>query len=155
MTKKKTKKLSKPKTRAINATGSVTWDCPSILGEDGRGEWDRMLGRLLFTGRLDNIEPTALLTYCRAFETWTRAEAWINDNGLVAITRNDKGEVKGVAAVPHVAISARAASQMRQFLTDCGLTPASSAKIETVNQEESIGDKRNRLITAILSKPNA
>ena len=104
-------------------------DCPEWMGDDARREWSRIVDRLSERGVLGDVEPTALEAYCRAYETWNTAEQWIAENGAVANTRNDKGEVKGIAAVPQVGISARAAGQMRQFLADCGLTPATSEKV--------------------------
>jgi len=125
------------------------WDCPSWLGDDGRGEWSRIVERLRDVGSLSDVEPPAVESYCRAYETWRRAEAWISDNGLVSVSRNDKGEVKGVAAVPHVGISAKAFAQMRQFLTDCGLTPRSGVG-GSGSEPETVEEKRARFIRGIV-----
>ena len=125
------------------------WECPSWLGDEARAEWSRIVERLRDVGSLSDVEPTAVETYCRAYETWRRAEAWISENGLVAVARNDKGEVKGVSAVPHVGISAKAFAQMRQFLADCELTPRSGAGGSNT-EPETIEEKRARYIRGIV-----
>ena len=104
----------------------------------------------MVTGRLSETEPTAVTAYCRAYQTYLTAERWITENGLVAITRNDKGEVKGIAAVPYVAISAKAQAQMRTFLNDCGLTPAAASRVDSSEGGETVEAKRKRIIRGIL-----
>jgi len=94
--------------------------CPEWLGDLARSEWDRMAEKLAAAGVAESVDVVEMETYCRAYETWRRAEAWISENGLVAIQRNDKGEVKAITAVPHVGIAKAAQSQMRQFLTGHG-----------------------------------
>ena len=130
------------------------WACPSWLGDDGKAEWGRIIGRLRVAGVLDETEPPAVETYCRAYETWRAAEAWIAENGMVAVTRNDKGEVQRVAAVPHVGISGRAFTQMRHFLADCGLTPKAAAGVTGssggADEPETVEETRQRIIRGIV-----
>jgi len=95
---------------------------PAWLGEHGRREWARIVKKLGDAGVLESVDIVATEAYCRSYETWRRAEEWIDKNGLAAISRNDKGEVKAINAVPHVGISKTAQGQMARFLRECGIT---------------------------------
>lgn len=96
--------------------------CPEWLGPIGQQEWKRVTDKLTASGVINSVDSVQLETYCRAYETWRRAEEWIDKNGFVIAAKNDNGEIKSVATVPHVAISKTALAQVRQFLTNYGIS---------------------------------
>jgi len=96
--------------------------CPEWLGSIGQQEWKRVTEKLHTAGVIESIDVVALETYCRAYETWRRAEEWIDKNGFVVAAKNENGEIKSVTTVPHVAIAKTALNQVRQFLTNYGIS---------------------------------
>ena len=96
--------------------------CPEWLGPIGQQEWTRVTEKLDAAGVMGSVDEVALETYCRAYETWRRAEEWIDKNGFVIAAKNDNGEIKSVTTVPHVGISKTALNQVRQFLSNYGIS---------------------------------
>ncbi len=75
-------------------------------------------------GLLAKIDRASLAAYCQCWARWIEAEELVAEQGLVAVT--DKGNV---IQHPAVGIANTALGQMRAFLTEFGMTPASRTRI--------------------------
>lgn len=103
-------------------------DCPPELKGDSRKEWDRISPLLLELGLLSKIDRSALSMYCQAWGQWLACQRRINSEGL-------RKKVNGqIVPNPSHSIAIKLADQIRRWLAEFGLTPASRAKLH-VNRE--------------------
>ena len=70
----------------------------------------------------------AFAAYCQNYARWVEAERFMAEHGDTYVSRDDKGNVKGMGAVPQFAIAQKCLLSMHKFATDFGLTPPSRAK---------------------------
>lgn len=90
---------------------------------------------------LTRLDLEALAKYCQCYAQYRMAQAWMAEHGMTMTVRNDKGEVKIIAPVPHVGIASKMLAEMRHYEKAFGLTPAArSARLEdlagTLSDEE-------------------
>lgn len=93
---------------------------PTWLRGAARKEWRRVAKQLAETGRLIELDRTALALYCEAFADYLEAAAIVQEEGMVAI------DAEG-SPVPHPAVLVRddAWSRMMEAAQEFGMTPAS------------------------------
>ena len=151
----------------IDAPGSDKGRLPTVpphLTAVAKAEWTRM-GRLLRRASLlTDFDTIALAAYCSAYARHVEAEAMLN--GPVGYCPNCKplSKVEGtetgkncqapfhvlceygmvlknrkgaVGSSPYVAIDKQAISEMRQFLTEFGMTPASRSRMPKPREQPS------------------
>ena len=106
---------------------------PRILQGIAKTEWHRITKLLHGLGLLTEIDRTALAAYCQAYERWVKAERKIRKDGMVVTSDN------GFPCIsPYISISNKALENMKKFLTEFGMTPASRTrvKVEKPKKEE-------------------
>jgi P27 family predicted phage terminase small subunit len=97
---------------------------PEHLSELALIEWHRIAPVLFKYGLLSNIDMAALAAYCQAFSRWAKAETQLKTESYTIKT--DKGNI---IQNPLVGIANQAMIQMRAFLIEFGMTPASRTKV--------------------------
>jgi P27 family predicted phage terminase small subunit len=102
-------------------------EAPAHLDEEASREWDRVVGTLDQLGLVTTLDRAALAGYCQAWSRWVDAEMKLREYGAVL-----KSPIKGVPLMsPYLTIANRALEQMRQFLSEFGMSPASRTRIRT------------------------
>jgi len=97
--------------------------CPAHLGPIARKEWFRIIRELETLGIVTPLDRAALAAYCDSWEQWIEATEQIRKFGMV---------IKMGATLiqsPYVTIADKAKTQMRNFLTEFGMTPSSRSRI--------------------------
>lgn len=98
---------------------------PAFLDQAGRDEWSRLFPMLTDRGLLTAGDAAAFSGYCGQYSIWTAAMEAVKREGLVITLPN------GVLAQnPNLAIATKASKEMRAFLVEFGLTPASRSRVE-------------------------
>ena len=97
---------------------------PAHLSDEAKKEW-RRAGKLLFDmGLVSELDRAALAAYCAAWGRWVEAEAALKQYGVVV-----KSPSGFPIQSPYLAIANKAMEQMRAFLLEFGLTPASRTRV--------------------------
>jgi P27 family predicted phage terminase small subunit len=100
-------------------------ECPAHLDDEARAEWDRITPELRNCRLLTIVDRAALAAYCQAWSRWVKAEGIVRTSGEVL-----KSKTTGaVYQNPYLAIANRAMKQMKEFLTEFGLTPPSRVRL--------------------------
>ncbi len=97
---------------------------PEHLSEEAEREWQRISGELESLGLLSRVDRAALAGYCQAWARWVEAEQQLKRFGVIV-----KAPSGFPVQSPFLAIANKALEQMRQFLTEFGMTPASRTRI--------------------------
>jgi P27 family predicted phage terminase small subunit len=105
--------------------------CPSHLNEVAKREWRRIAPELIALGLLTKIDRAALAGYCVSYSRWVAAEQSVDKFGAVIRLKDSDTPLRN----PHVAIANAALDQMRKFLTEFGMTPASRSRIQVAPTE--------------------
>jgi P27 family predicted phage terminase small subunit len=108
--------------------------CPKHLAGEARKEWRRIVRELVQTpGLLQVVDRAALAAYCQAWARWVEAEQKMQAPDFTMIEVTDKGYAH---VNPWFQVSTQAQKQMKAFLTEFGLTPASRARIQVAERGE-------------------
>ena len=107
-----------------------TPSCPAWLSKVAKTEWKRIVPELEELQLLTRCDRAALAAYCESYSSWQAAEKWLRKNGPQYIVRDKDGQIKYVAQFPMVAVANKSKSDMRAFLTEFGLSPASRTRIK-------------------------
>jgi P27 family predicted phage terminase small subunit len=110
--------------RAPQPSGGTT--CPAHLSALAKREWRRIYPHLELLGLVSPIDRAALAGYCQAYVRWVEAEAKVQD--LVVTTGSTTNPYPIVN--PYLAAANKALQQMREFLVEFGMTPASRSRVE-------------------------
>jgi len=111
---------------------------PPILRGKAATEWYRISKLLFDLEILTELDSTALAIYCQSWATWLDAEKAINKQGMVIKTQTGR-----TITNPYISIANKAAENMRKFLSEFGMTPASRTRIRIPikkSPETSFGD---------------
>jgi P27 family predicted phage terminase small subunit len=98
---------------------------PPILRGKAATEWYKISNILFKLGILTDIDSTALAIYCQNWERWLNAEKALKIEGQVIKTKTGRKVVN-----PHISISNQASENMRKFLSEFGMTPASRTRVK-------------------------
>jgi len=98
--------------------------CPKHLNEDARKEWRRITRELHAVGLISNLDRAALAIYCDAYARWVEASDNIQQFGLILKSPNGFP-----IQSPYLAILNKAIEQMRAFVVEFGMTPASRSRV--------------------------
>ena len=112
---------------------------PAWLHKDAKVEWRRIAPKLAKLDLLSEIDRMALAAYCQCYARWKEAEEYLSQNGATFESYTDEGETKYVGQVPQVAIALNMLKQMKAFLTEFGMTPATRTRI-SVDLEDNKPD---------------
>ena len=123
--------VEKLRTRAPRRQPGRLPHAPSYLDDNGKAEWRRTGKLLLQAGLMDELDTTALATYCQAYSRWLAAEEQIKENGMIVAAKNGFP-----VQSPYLAISNKAAQQMAKFMSEFGMTPASRSRLPAKVKED-------------------
>lgn len=102
-------------------------ECPDHLYDEARAEWDRTSDELFRLGLLTKIDRAALAGYCLAWGRWVKAEGMIRKFGEVLVSPESKNMYRS----PYLDVANRAMKQMKEFLTEFGMTPSSRGRVSS------------------------
>jgi P27 family predicted phage terminase small subunit len=131
-------------------------EMPRFLNREGRAEWKRIIPILCDMGVLTVADGKALAAYCSAYAQLAKAEAAIDKYGLLCVRLEEATGVAELKVNPAVRIKSDALRQMKSFLIEFGLTPASRSKLK-INANHDAPDALDSLFdapTKSASKPN-
>ena len=97
---------------------------PAWLDGDALEEWRRLVPQLQQLGLLTTVDGDALVVYCQTFARWRQAERELAAHGQVRQGR------WGLQASPWVGIARELATQLRNMLTEFGMTPSSRSRVK-------------------------
>ena len=118
-------------------------DRPKFLTQEAVLEWKRITLELSVLGVLAQIDRAALAAYCQVWARWAKAEADLNERGEFTLT--EKGnEIQN----PYLAIANKCLKQMREYLTEFGMTPSSRSRISGAPKKRS--DERTETLKRLL-----
>ena len=107
-------------------------ECPSTLDEEAKVEWERISKQLVAMGLLTSVDRAALAAYCTAWSHFIEAEANVQKFGMVI--KSPRGAGFPIQN-PYLGISNIAMTQMRQFLIEFGMSPASRSRLNVTGSE--------------------
>ena len=100
--------------------------CPPHLDKAAKQEWKRISAELVSLGLLTEVDRAALAAYCGAWSRWVAADLSVQKFGSVIKSPKSGFPI----ANPYVGIANTAMDQMRKFLVEFGMTPASRSRIQ-------------------------
>jgi P27 family predicted phage terminase small subunit len=110
---------------------------PDNITEDVRAVWDETLRELVAMHTAHAADRESLHCYCEAVVTHRRASELLGKSSLVI-----KGQKNNLVRNPILQIQRDAATVIRHFANEFGLTPASRTRIE-VRGSESGAEENN------------
>ena len=110
---------------------------PTHLDEAAAAEWRRVCEHLAPAGLLTHADRAALAGYCVAWSRWVDAETHVRDEGT--ILKPKEGKKAYPVVNPYLRLADTAMKQMRDFLSDFGMSPASRSRIQ-VEKPEPLSD---------------
>lgn len=117
-----------PGHRALNdqepEPGSRLPEPPDHLAEEAKREWQRIGVILEEIGLVSELDRAALAAYCQAWSRWVDAEQALKTYGVVI-----KSPSGFPMQSPFLAVANKALEQMRGFLIEFGMTPASRTRV--------------------------
>lgn len=116
--------------------------CPAHLDPVARKEWRRISANLEPLGLLTQIDMAALAAYCQVYSRWVEAENQIRKHGMLVKSPNGYPMQS-----PYLNIASKAVEQMKAFLTEFGMTPASRSRISV----EETNKKKSSKLSGLLS----
>ncbi len=102
--------------------------CPSALSVEARREFRRTGAKLVSLGLASEIDHAMLGGYADAFARWCRATRELEADGRLVI----EGPNHSVYANPLIKIAESAATSMRRFAVEMGLSAASRTRTPAV-----------------------
>jgi len=122
--------------------------CPKHLLPEARKEWRRITPELERYGLISKLDRSALSLYCQAWARYVWAEEQMARAMALAAEKRAEAEAKGeeylggdgmtyttasgaIQYSPHWVIGNRAAEQVKNFLAEFGLSPATRTKVST------------------------
>ncbi len=107
--------------------------CPRHLSNEARREWRRVTKELLDKNLLQVVDRAALAAYCQSWAHWVQAEEEMAKPDFSMMEVTDKGYQY---VSPWLNVANQALKQMKAFLTEFGLTPASRTRIQIAEPTE-------------------
>ena len=103
---------------------------PACLDRIAKVEWERISAELFGLGLLTNIDMAALAGYCQAYSRWYQESMKMKRESSVI-----KTALGNRIQNPRIGIMNTAASEMRKFLIEFGMTPSSRSKVNVGEKE--------------------
>jgi P27 family predicted phage terminase small subunit len=101
---------------------------PKVLDAEGKREWKRVALELAKSGLLTTIDRAALTGYCQSWSQWIEAVCTVRKEGAIVKTPNGFP-----VQSPWLAIQNKASDQMKKYLVEFGMTPASRSRIHVAD----------------------
>ncbi|UCZ89055.1 phage terminase small subunit P27 family [Gordonia sp. WA4-43] len=105
---------------------------PPWLSSEAAQEWARVVPELTRLDLLKESDRAALTAYCETWATWVDAMRDVRANGFTvenSSIRKDGSESTWVTKNPAVAVMETAATHLRQYAQEFGLTPSAESKL--------------------------
>jgi P27 family predicted phage terminase small subunit len=109
-------------------------DCPEHLDDEAKKEWERIAPELESLGLLTYIDKAALAGYCQAWSRWVEAEMILKKHGILVKSPNGFPMQS-----PALAIANKAMEQIKEYLVEFGMSPASRTRVKAQKSEKSKG----------------
>lgn len=104
--------------------------CPKHLDKAAKAEWKRVATELIAAGLLTTVDRAALAAYCSAWSRWIDGETNIQKFGTVIKSPKSGYPIQN----PYVGVANTALDQMRKFLIEFSMTPASRSRLQVSNE---------------------
>lgn len=105
--------------------------CPSWLKGEARAMWNRVTSELAGAKLLTIADEGVLVGYCLAYSQLKRAQALIDQGGVVTETR-----LGGLIKHPAVTVKNEALTQLRAYGSELGLSPVARTRLQTPTRED-------------------
>lgn len=105
--------------------------CPTHVKREARREWKRVSQELYDAGLLESVDRAALAAYCIAYGRWVKATKELEGVELTLMTESGYTYPN-----PLLSIAKSASEEMRRYMADFGMTPASRAKVTSRKPEQ-------------------
>ncbi|NOT01786.1 MAG: phage terminase small subunit P27 family [Phycisphaerales bacterium] len=115
--------------------------CPAWLNEDAKKMWRVLVRQLDSMNVLTRFDGNSLGRYCALWARWVKMQQFLDQNGSVYPTKNDRGVVTGFRRFPQTIVEARLADQLLRMEQEFGLTPSARTRIrvgDAMNDEGSL-----------------
>jgi P27 family predicted phage terminase small subunit len=115
-------------------------ELPSHLSAEAVLEWHRITKELLALKILTKVDRAALAAYCQAWGRWVDAEDHLRLEPMIF-----KSPSGYPVLSPWWSVANKSMEQMRNFLTEFGLSPASRTRIKgsaAPSDEKPLGARR-------------
>jgi P27 family predicted phage terminase small subunit len=99
------------------------------LDDAAKLEWKRVSAELVSLNLLTSVDRAALAAYCASWSRWMDAETNVQKYGAVIKSPKSGFPIQN----PYVGIANTALDQMRKFLIEFGMTPASRSRIQVAS----------------------
>jgi len=119
-------------------------DRPKHLVGEAKREWERIVPELLDMGVLTKVDRVALCAYCQCYADWCAAKKEVKKFGRILKAPSGYPVVN-----PSIGIANTAMREMRAFLIEFGLTPASRTRLKVEKPEDGVD------LAKLLSQPRA
>ena len=117
--------------------------CPDFLNADGKKEWARAIALLEPIGLATGADMAALAIYCQIYGRWAEASRMLLKHG--SIMKAPNGTLK---QSPYLPIAVKCEEQMRPYLVELGLTPASRSKIAVDGTTKEKGSRISKYLSS-------
>lgn len=116
---------------------------PLGLSELAQDEWNAIVPLLQEMGVLTSADSKALAAYCSCYAQWMLAEKEIAEYGITIKTVHLDEDGEDILFLdyktnPAVRVRSDALRQMKSFLIEFGLTPASRTKLQISNAGDNV-----------------
>lgn len=115
----------------------VTPTRPPFLSDEAVAEWDRVVPALERLGLITEVDGGALAAYCESWAVFVSAAIDIRERGVLIPGQRGRGEL---VRNPSVQTMRDAASSMRAFATEFGLTPQARARMVLPGDDNTASD---------------
>lgn len=133
----------RPLNRSEPKPGGVA-TCPRELDDEAKKEWKRVASELQSQGMLTVVDRAALAAYCVCYSRWRDSERQLELTGTVVRSPKSGYPIQN----PYVGIANTALDQMRKFLIEFGMTPASRSRLQ-IDPPASPDDKLKHFMQGI------
>jgi len=99
--------------------------CPAHLDKQARREWKRVIALLEPLGLINKLNMAALAAYCQVYSRWIEAEKLIRKHGMIVESPNGYPQLS-----PYMTIANKSLNQMKSYMVEFGMTPASMSRID-------------------------
>lgn len=116
-------------------------ECPSWFDAEAKNFWIKYAPKLHALGLLTEVDGPAFEAICQRYSVWVRCEKRLKSKGLVMTTETGYQQQR-----PEVSIAKNALADVKTFLTEFGMTPASRSRID-LKLDEPEEDEMERLLS--------
>ena len=116
-------------------------DCPKWFDAEAKAFWNKSGPKLNRLGLLTEVDGPAFEAVCQRYSLWVRCEKRMKAKGLIMKTETGYEQQR-----PEVSIAKNALADVKAFLTEFGMTPASRSKID-LKLDEKDEDEMEKLLS--------